>query len=84
MRGAPWNQARPLSSSGAIGREPGGDADGGGTRRRGLSETLTETQAVTDAAREAIARTRALRDELLVLASHDIKNAVGILDSRSA
>ena len=46
-----------------------------------LGEALTETQAVTDAAREAIARTRALRDELLVLASHDIKNAVGILDS---
>jgi K+-sensing histidine kinase KdpD len=46
-----------------------------------LGETLTETQAVTDAAREAITRTRALRDELLVLASHDIKNAVGILDS---
>ena len=46
-----------------------------------LGEALTETQAVTDAAREAIARTRAVRDELLVLASHDIKNAVGILDS---
>jgi K+-sensing histidine kinase KdpD len=46
-----------------------------------LSETLTETQSVTDAAREAIVRTRTLRDELLVLASHDIKNAVGILDS---
>jgi K+-sensing histidine kinase KdpD len=48
---------------------------------QGLAEALTETQAVTDAARDAIARTRALRDELMVLASHDIKNAVGILDS---
>jgi K+-sensing histidine kinase KdpD len=71
----------PSQVPAAIGRDPGGDADGGGTRRRGLGETLTETQAVTDAAREAITRTRALRDELLVLASHDIKNAVGILDS---
>ena len=44
-------------------------------------EALAATQAVTDAAREAIAQARALRDELLVLASHDIKNAVGILDS---
>jgi K+-sensing histidine kinase KdpD len=50
------------------------------TDERG-AEALTETQAVTDAAREALARTRSLRDELLVLASHDIKNVVGILDS---
>jgi K+-sensing histidine kinase KdpD len=44
-------------------------------------EALAATQAVTDATREAIGRARSLRDELLVLASHDIKNAVGILDS---
>ena len=50
------------------------------TDERG-EEALTETQAVTDAAREAIAHARSLRDELLVLASHDIKNAIGILDS---
>ena len=49
--------------------------------KEALADTLTETQVVTDAARDAIARTRAVRDELLVLASHDIKNAVGILDS---
>jgi K+-sensing histidine kinase KdpD len=48
---------------------------------QGLADALTDTQAVTDAARDAIAHTRALRDELMVLASHDIKNAVGILDS---
>ena len=42
---------------------------------------LSGTQAVTDAARDAIAHARAQRDELLVLASHDIKNAVGIIDS---
>jgi len=49
-------------------------------RERGES-ALAETQAVTDAARDAIAHARAQRDELLVVASHDIKNAVGILDS---
>lgn len=49
---------------------------------QGLGEqALAETQAAADAARQAIASARSLRDELLVLASHDIKNAVGILDS---
>jgi K+-sensing histidine kinase KdpD len=45
-------------------------------------DALAATQAATDATREAIAQAaRAARDELLVLASHDMKNAVGILDS---
>ncbi len=45
-------------------------------------DALAATQAATDATREAIAQAaRAQRDELLVLASHDMKNAVGILDS---
>jgi K+-sensing histidine kinase KdpD len=48
----------------------------------GGSEALAATQAATEATREAIAQAaRAKRDELLVLASHDMKNAVGILDS---
>ena len=42
---------------------------------------LTATGAATEAARDALARARAQRDELLVLASHDIRNAVGIVDS---
>jgi len=45
------------------------------------AEALAATQVVADAARDAIGRARAQRDELLVLASHDIKNAVGIMDS---
>jgi K+-sensing histidine kinase KdpD len=45
------------------------------------AEALAATQVVADAARDAIGRARAQRDELLVLASHDIKNAVGIVDS---
>src|SRR6185436_4267492 len=49
-------------------------------RERGES-ALAGTQVVTDAARDAITRARSQRDELLVLASHDIKNAVGIIDS---
>ena len=71
--------------AGARGRKGGGGlrdggerAPDGGTR---IEAALAETQAVTDAARDAIAQARAQRDELLVLASHDIKNAVGILDS---
>jgi K+-sensing histidine kinase KdpD len=45
-------------------------------------QALAATQIATDATREAIAQAaRAQRDELLVLASHDMKNAVGILDS---
>ena len=48
----------------------------------GGQEALAATQAATDATREALAQAaRAQRDELLVLASHDMKNAVGILDS---
>jgi signal transduction histidine kinase len=42
---------------------------------------LTATGAATEAARDALSRARAQRDELLVLASHDIRNAVGIVDS---
>lgn len=45
------------------------------------AEALAATQVVVDVARDAIAHARAQRDELLVLASHDIKNAVGIVDS---
>jgi K+-sensing histidine kinase KdpD len=45
------------------------------------AEALAATQVVADATRDAIGRARAQRDELLVLASHDIKNAVGIMDS---
>jgi K+-sensing histidine kinase KdpD len=49
---------------------------GGGT------EALAATQAATEATRDALVQAaRAQRDELLVLASHDMKNAVGILDS---
>jgi K+-sensing histidine kinase KdpD len=44
-------------------------------------DALTATQATADAARDAIAEARAKRDELFVLASHDMKNVVGILDS---
>jgi signal transduction histidine kinase len=44
-------------------------------------DALTATQATADAARDAIADARAKRDELFVLASHDMKNVVGILDS---
>jgi signal transduction histidine kinase len=45
-------------------------------------EALAATQAATEATRDAIAQAaRAQRDELLVLASHDMKNAIGILDS---
>jgi K+-sensing histidine kinase KdpD len=45
-------------------------------------EALAATQVATETTREAIAQAaRAQRDELLVLASHDMKNAVGILDS---
>jgi K+-sensing histidine kinase KdpD len=48
----------------------------------GGSEALAATQVATEATRDAIAQTaRAQRDELLVLASHDMKNAIGILDS---
>jgi len=42
---------------------------------------LTATQTATEAARDVIAEARTKRDELLVLASHDIRNAVGIVDS---
>jgi hypothetical protein len=42
---------------------------------------LTATGAAMEAARDALAHARAQRDELLVLASHDIRNAVGIVDS---
>ena len=45
------------------------------------AEALAATQSVAEAARDAIERARAQRDELLVLASHDVKNAIGILDS---
>jgi signal transduction histidine kinase len=44
-------------------------------------DALTTTQATADAARDAIAEARAKRDELFVLASHDMKNSIGILDS---
>jgi K+-sensing histidine kinase KdpD len=44
-------------------------------------EVLAATEVAVDAARDAIALARAQRDELLVLASHDIRNAVGIVDS---
>jgi K+-sensing histidine kinase KdpD len=48
----------------------------------GGPEALAATQVATEATREALADlARAQRDELLVLASHDMKNAVGILDS---
>lgn len=42
---------------------------------------LTATQATADATRDAIADARAKRDELFVLASHDMKNSIGIIDS---
>lgn len=42
---------------------------------------LAATQATAEAARQALERVRSQRDELLVLASHDFKNAVGIIDS---
>jgi len=44
-------------------------------------EALEATHAAADATRDALARARAQRDELMVLASHDMKNAIGILDS---
>jgi signal transduction histidine kinase len=44
-------------------------------------DALTATQASADAARDAIADARAKRDELFVLASHDMKNSIGIIDS---
>lgn len=44
-------------------------------------DALQATQATAEAARDAIAEARAKRDELFVLASHDMKNVVGILDS---
>jgi signal transduction histidine kinase len=44
-------------------------------------KALAATKAAVGAARDALAQARAQRDELLVLASHDIRNAVGILDS---
>ncbi len=44
-------------------------------------DALEATQATADATREAIAHARSLRDELLVLTSHDMKNAIGIIDS---
>lgn len=44
-------------------------------------DALHATQATADAARDAIADARAKRDELFVLASHDMKNSIGILDS---
>jgi K+-sensing histidine kinase KdpD len=42
---------------------------------------LAATEAAADAAREALARVRAQRDELLVLAAHDLRNAAGIIES---
>jgi len=42
---------------------------------------LEATHAATEAARDAIAQARAQRDELFVLAGHDIRNAIGIIDS---
>jgi K+-sensing histidine kinase KdpD len=48
---------------------------------RAGQKALSATQAATGAARDAIAQARAQRDELLVLASHDIRNAVGVLES---
>jgi len=44
-------------------------------------EALAATQTTADATRDALAQARTQRDELLVLASHDMKNAIGILDS---
>lgn len=44
-------------------------------------KALAATKAAAGATRDALAQARAQRDELLVLASHDIRNAVGILDS---
>lgn len=45
------------------------------------AEALAAAAAATGVARDALARTRAHRDELLVLAAHDIRNAAGIVDS---
>ncbi|MGH7893809.1 MAG: sensor histidine kinase [Candidatus Binatia bacterium] len=42
---------------------------------------LGAAQAVAEAARDALAQARTRRDDLLVLAAHDIRNAVGIVDS---
>ena len=44
-------------------------------------EALEATHVTADAAHDALVRARAQRDELLVLTSHDMKNAIGILDS---
>jgi hypothetical protein len=78
MRRAPGNQGRRASSSGPDRPRSGW---GAGMRTEDGAEALAATQVVADAARDAIGRARAQRDELLVLASHDIKNAVGIMDS---
>jgi K+-sensing histidine kinase KdpD len=44
-------------------------------------DALATTQATAEAVVDAIAQARAQRDELMVLASHDMKNAIGVLDS---
>ena len=44
-------------------------------------KALAATKVAIGAARDALAQARQQRDELLVLASHDIRNSVGILDS---
>jgi K+-sensing histidine kinase KdpD len=49
--------------------------------RAPAASPLAATQATAEAARQALERVRSQRDELLVLASHDFKNAVGIIDS---
>src|SRR5690349_2681558 len=77
-RKAPGTQGSRAQVDAGPCRDPGGDGMDAG----GGPEALAATQAATEATRDALAQAaRAKRDELLVLASHDMKNAIGILDS---
>jgi K+-sensing histidine kinase KdpD len=52
-----------------------------GPAARTGEEALSASQAAARAVRDALAQSRSQRDELLVLAGHDIRNAIGIVDS---